>query len=390
MHLLMIGLDGKMLAGEHGGTIQRHQVYADRIGRLSIVTYNPPQPHREVRRVSANFTVYPTHTRRAFFPWAAYRVAARLMHTDNPPDVVSTQDPFSTALVGWWLKKRYGVALNIQAHSHFFENPHWLAEHPLRNRAFYALAKFLVPRADTCRVPYESEKQLYARVGVPAERIYILPVPIHLEKFATPQPSERLAALRAELGVPQGAPLLLWVGVPTPPKNIDLLLAAFERVRQTRPEAYLALVGDWRLRPDLPERAQRIGHVLLTGVVAHAELPLYYQAADLYVHTSRYEGAVRVFREALAGGTPVVSTDQPGARAIVLDGESGLITPHTPSALAEAILRLLAEPQRLRAMGQAGKQDVLRRFDYEKLMARWERMYRDTLCWAKEGAPCAG
>ena len=390
MHLLMIGLDSKMLVGEHGSTIRRHQAYADRIGRLSIITYNPPQPRRDVRRVSENFTVYPTNTRRALFPWAAYRVAARLMRSDDPPEVISTQDPFSTALVGWLLKKRYGVALNIQAHSHFFENPHWLAEHPIRNRAFYALAKFLVPRANTCRVPYESEKQLYIRIGVSPERIYILPVPIRLEQFAAPQAPERLAALRAKLHIPHEAPLLLWVGEPTPPKNIDLLLAAFELVRQARPDAYLVLVGNWQQRPDLPQHAKQIGHVVLPGVVPHTDLTAYYQMADLYVHTSRYEGAVRVFREALAAGTPVVSTDQPGARAIVLDGESGLITPHTPEAFAEAVLNLLDDPQRLHAMGQAGRRDVLRRFDYELLMARWERMYRDTLCWGREGKPCAG
>ncbi len=384
MHLLMIGLDSKMLVGEHGGTIQRHQVYADRIGRLSIITYNPPQPRRQVRRVSENFTVYPTNTRRALFPWAAYRVAARLMRSDAPPDVVSTQDPFTTALVGWLLKKRYGVALNIQAHSHFFENPHWLAEHPLRNRAFYALAKFLVPRADTCRVLSERERQIYIRRGVPPERVHILTVPVRLEHFAAPRPAEQLAALRASLGIPSDAPVLLWVGTPTRPKHVELLLDAFERVRKKRPDARLVLVGALDARPDLVARAQSLGNVILVGTVSHDDLPAYYQMADVYVHSSHYEGVARVLLEALAAATPIVCTDHLGAREVVRDGESGLLTAHTPEALARGVLTLLDDPQRARAMGQFGQQDIMQRFDYEALMARWEALYRHTLQVGKE------
>ena len=379
MHLLMIGLDSKMLVGEHGGTIQRHQAYADRIGRLSIVVYNPPQPRRDVRHVSENFTVYPTNTRRALFPWAAYRVAARLMQADDPPDVVSTQDPFTTALVGWLLKKRYGVPLNIQAHSHFFHNPHWLAEHPLRNRAFYALAKFLVPRADTCRVLSERERQIYIRHGVPPDRVHILTVPVRLAHFAEPRPAEQLAALRAELGTPPDAPVLLWVGAPTRPKHVGLLLDAFARVRERRADAYLVLVGNFDARPELKARAQAMEHVMLAGTVGHADLPAYYQMADVYVHSSHYEGVARVLLEALAAGTPIVCTDHLGAREVVRDGESGLLTAHTPDDLARGVLTLLDDPARARAMGRAGQQDIMARFDYDTLMERWEALYRHTL-----------
>lgn len=377
MHVMMISLDASMLGDPHGNTVQRHIEYARRIGRVTVVTYNPISDRKPVCRYVDNFTVYPTNTRPALYPWVAYRVAARILRT-TPVDVVTTQDPFATGLVGVLLKWRFGVPLDVQSHSHFFENPHWIAERPLRNRFLYALAQFIVPRADTHRVLTEREKAIYVRRGVPADRIAVLTTPANVAIFAVDRPPSELAALRETLGIAPHAPVILWVGFPYAFKHIELLLDTYRQAQAQRPDVRLVMVGKFDTWPDFKRQAEALG-VIFPGRVDHDDLPAYYQMADIYVHTSRYEGVPKVLMEALAAGTPVVSTDHLGADEVVRRGETGLLTPHTPAALAAAILELLNDPERARAMGAAGRADVVERFDYERQLDRVAATYRRTL-----------
>jgi glycosyltransferase involved in cell wall biosynthesis len=377
MHVLMISLDASLLGDPHGNTVQRHLEYARRIGDLTIVTYNPAAKPRTIQHFADSFTVYPTNTRPVLFPWAAYRLAARV-HRDKPVDVVTTQDPFAAGLVGVLLKWRYGIPLDMQSHSAFFENPDWLAERPLRNRFLYLLAQFVIRRADTNRVLTERDKAIYVRRGVPADRIAILVVPTHVDLFAARVPESKLAERRAALGIAPDAPVILWVGFPAAFKHIELLLDAYRHVRAVRPEARLVMAGDFTGRPDFAHLAQ-VESVIFAGRVPHDDLPAYYQMAALYVHSSRYEGVPRVLIEALASGTPVVSTDHLGADVVVRNGETGILTAHTPEALSAAILDLLNDPARARAMGRAGQQDVLERFEYERQLDAVVETFRRTV-----------
>ena len=377
MHVLMIGLDASLLGDPHSHAVQRHLEYARRIGTLTTITYNPAGQPKTVCRFAENFTVHPTNTRPALFPWAAYRLAARLQR-QRPADLVTTQDPFACGLVGLLLKWRFGLPLNVQSHSHFFDNPHWIAERPLRNRGLSALARLIVPRADTLRVLSEREKAICVRRGASPERIFVLTAPTDVASFAWPVPAERLAALRESLGIDPDAPVLLWVGIPAAFKHVELLLAAYRLVRAQRPAARLVMAGDFAARLDFARRAEAEG-VIFPGRVDYADLPAYYQLASVYVHSSRYEGVARVLMEALAAATPVVATDHLGAAEVVRHGESGLLTDHSPEALSEAVIALLDDPARARAMGAAGQRDVLERFDYERQLERVVETYRATL-----------
>ncbi len=377
MHVLMISLDSSLLGDPRGNTVERHLEYARRIGTLTIVAYNPASQPKTPRQLADNLAIYPTNTRPALFPWAAYRVAARL-HQQHPADVVTTQDPFACGLVGLLLKGRFGLPLNVQSHSHFFDNPHWLAERPLRNRALALVARLVVPRADTLRVLSQREKAICVRRGVDPARVFVLTVPTAVSSFAEPVSPERLTALRGALGIAADAPVLLWVGFPAASKHVELLLAAYRLVRQARPSARLVMAGDFQARPDFVRQGQAAG-VIFPGRVDYEDLSAYYQLASVYVHSSRYEGVARVLIEALAAGTPVVCTDHLGAAEVVRHGESGLLTDHTPEALAEAIIALLDDPARARAMGAAGQRDVLERFDYQRGLDAVAETYRATL-----------
>lgn len=365
MHVLMISLDSGLLGDDpHGNTVPRHQAYAERIGRLSIVVYNPAHPRRSVRRHSDQLVVYPTNAPLPHaYPWLAVRSAARI-HRANPATLVTTQDPFATGLVGALLKWRFGLPLDVQNHSTFMNNPHWVAERPLRNRALLALGRVVLRAADTHRVLTHAEKRAYLALGVPADRIAVQPTPTDVARFAADVPPATLAARRADLGIAAAAPVILWVGFPAAFKHVRLLLAAYRLVRVRLPAARLVLAGDFSGRPDLAHEARTEG-VILPGKLPHEALPPYYQMAQVYAHSSRYEGFGKVLVEALAAGTPVVSTRGDGPNDIIQHGTTGLLCDHNPAALRDAILTLLTDPDRGRAMGAAGRADVLTRYDYD-------------------------
>lgn len=365
MHLLMISLDSSLLGDPHGNTVTRHIAYAERVGQISVIVYNPASSAKPVTRLSDRLVVNPTNVRTPyFFPWAAYRLGVRI-HRQQRADLITTQDPFATGLIGLWLKWRLRIPLNTQNHSTFFNNHAWIAERPLRNRALHAIGKFVVKRADTHRVLTEGEKQHYLAMGIPSERVIVLPTPTDVALFAVAQPPERIAALRDSLSLAPNAPVILWVGLPARVKHVELLLDTYRHVKQAHPAARLVMAGDFSGRPDFA-RAAQAGGVIFPGRVAHDDLPAYYQMASVYAHSSRYEGFGKVLVEALAAGTPVVSTDGDGPRDIIRDGETGLLTAHTSGALAAAIAALLDDPERAQAMGAAGQADVLARFEYAR------------------------
>lgn len=164
------------------------------------------------------------------------------------------------------------------------------------------------------------------------------------------------AALPALSDVGPGTPLVVCVGRLCPQKGQDVLLRAWPAVAAALPTARLVLVGEGpdhrRLLLDAPPG------VLLAGT-ARDTVP-WYQAADVVVLPSRWEGMALAPLEAMACGRPVVTTDVSGARESLhpADADGCLVPVADPAALAAALLRLLTDrPLRtaasLRALAQA-------------------------------------
>jgi glycosyltransferase involved in cell wall biosynthesis len=376
----MIALGAEVLTG-WGDTRERHLDYAARIGHLHMVVYSPRSRNLVKTALSDRLTVYPTRSAtRPDFLWSAYRIGAGICRAGRI-DAITTQDPFTTGLVGVWLKWRFGIPLDVQNHSDFFDNPYWIAESPLRYGPFNRLGKWVIRRADSHRVLNQIEKQKYVAMGIDPERVAVLSTPVRLGRFEPRGPAGEDHALRARLAIPPGAPMLLWVGKPGPVKRIPLLVEAFARVRSNHPDAHLLLVGDFSLEPEVIAQVERLGlreAVCFPGKVDHADLPAYYRLCSLYIHSSIYEGLGKVLIEAAASGRPVVSTRTAGAQEIVLDGQTGLLCAlDDPADLAAKATSLLDNPERAMEMGMAGRAFVLDKFDHARnldgVIETWRR-----------------
>ncbi len=186
-------------------------------------------------------------------------------------------------------------------------------------------------------------------------------------------------AVRAEHGLGD-APVVACISRLVPRKGQDVLLAGWPQVLARHPEARLLLVGSGPLEADLRRTVRRAGlqgSVVLTGGVDQGLLPAYYAAADVFAMPCRtrragldVEGLGMVFLEAAACGRPVVAGTSGGAPEAVRHGITGLVVdPRSAGAVAGAVGDLLADPDRARAMGAAGRAWVERRWSWTQIAA---------------------
>jgi glycosyltransferase involved in cell wall biosynthesis len=193
-----------------------------------------------------------------------------------------------------------------------------------------------------------------AAPAVPVEVIENLPVGWDLPPPAAPE----VAALRERHGL-AGCRLVLYTGSFGTNQGLELAIDAVERVSERLPDVRLMLVGGTgvdfeRVRAYAEPRG--LGRtVLLTGAQPHARMPVFMAAADLLL-SPRLEGTntpLKIYGY-LAAGKPIVATAL-GAHTQVLSAATAELVPPTAGAIADGIVRVLTDPARARALGEAGR-----------------------------------
>jgi phosphatidylinositol alpha-1,6-mannosyltransferase len=191
-------------------------------------------------------------------------------------------------------------------------------------------------------------------------------------------------AVRRRYGIGD-APLVVCVSRLVARKGQDVLVAGWPRVLARHPRARLLLVGGGPLEPALRRAvaARRVeDSVVLTGAVPPTELPAHYAAGDVFAMPCRtrrggldVEGLGMVFLEAAACGRPVVAGTSGGAPEAVREGETGtVVDPRSPEAVADAVSRLLDDPDRARAMGRAGRAWVEEEWSWTRIATTFDRL----------------
>ena len=168
--------------------------------------------------------------------------------------------------------------------------------------------------------------------------------------------------------VPDGPPVFLFVGRLIAEKGVLDFAEAARAVRRDHPDARFHVLGPFDDAPGAVPRSTVEGWAA-EGIVTYLGTTLdvrpYLAAATAFVLPSYYrEGVPRTALEALATARPVITTDRPGCRETVVDGVNGYLVPdRDPAALADAMRRLLADAERLRAMARASRVLAASRFD---------------------------
>jgi glycosyltransferase involved in cell wall biosynthesis len=246
--------------------------------------------------------------------------------------------------------------------------------------------------ADHIVVNAQGIKDWLVADGYPTGKITVIRNGLDLSRFLDDQ-GPGAAAVRREFGIPDDVPLISIVARMCPSKGFDDAIEAMPGVLARYPEARLLVVGeglksvDGTLQQDtsyqerLARRARDLGiheRVIFTGF--RRDVPAVFRAATVDVQPSRTEGLSNSVLEAMASGTAVVATPVGGTPEVMTHDVTGWMVPvENPPALADAICRLIADPDRRRRLGQAARAQVHATMSVARLVDHTAELYQDLL-----------
>lgn len=233
-------------------------------------------------------------------------------------------------------------------------------------------------RADLVVATCSDEAFELKALGVPSARISVVPCGVDVARFTPQGPvAPRTDRLR-----------ILAVSRLVPRKGVGNVIEALGRLVAAGVDAEVVIVGgagdvDHLETEPETQRLRRIAaaegvqdRVILAGRIGHDELPAWYRSADVVVCAPWYEPFGIVPLEAMACARPVVATHVGGLIDTVVEDATGVhVPPRDPEALAEAIGALLADPERRRRYGAAGRRRAVTRYSWRRIAAETTRVY---------------
>ncbi len=250
----------------------------------------------------------------------------------------------------------------------------WLFRHHVERRSLTCSRKIVV-------LSNYFREELTGRFGVPAERIATVPGGVDLQRF---RPATNKADTRQRLDLPRDPFILLSVRRLAPRMGLDRLVQAMPAILERHPDTLLLIAGKGPERANLERligECQVTKNVRLLGFVSDADLPAYYQAADLFVlPTLALEGFGLVTVEALASGLPVIGTNV-GATPEILAGLNERLIVRGDSAveLAERIIEFRSAAWSRSLTPDHLRSYVVNRYSWEAHVDQTETLYRDFL-----------
>ncbi|HEC35633.1 MAG TPA: glycosyltransferase family 1 protein [Anaerolineae bacterium] len=337
-----------------------------------------------------------TMTRNPFTPlqdlkalWQLYRIFGRqhltIVHTHNP----------KPGFLGQIAARTAGVPIIVNTLHGFYFHDHM---HPALRRFYITLEKIAARCSDVILSQNREDIETAIRKEIcPPEKIKHLGNGIDVERFNPASLSlHDVACKRLEVGLPDEARVVGFVGRLVREKGLLELFAAARIVRKRVPEVRFLFVGpvDTHKRDALtPDTAQEYGIADACHFLGmRHDMPELYALMDVFVLPSHREGFPRAPMEASAMKVPCVVTDIRGCREAVEHGRNGLLVPlGDVQALADAIVELLTDREKPRRMGEEGRRTALERFDerlvFEKVKAEYARLLREKGLPAPEPRP---
>lgn len=382
MNILSIGLDYTLAMATSevmGDSQKRHIMYAKHVKSLHIVVQCLKKPILRKQKLAENLVIYPTNSfSRMKAVYDSYRIANRICK-DHQIDLITTQDAFTCGVLGYLLKGKYGLPLNIQMHADFLDNLLWIKERK-QNYIFNKLGKWLTQRADTIRVVSSQMKEKIVKMGICRDKIWFIPTGggIEMPRFLNADGSN----IKKNYLNQGYDTLILFVGRLTKQKDIPNLFQAIIKVIKEYPKALFLIVGRGEEEAQLKSLALKLkisDNALFIGEIPYNKIPSCFKACDIFVLPSIYEGTARVLEEASAAGKPIVTTNVSGAEDVIINGKTGFIVPINDSEnLAEKIIYLLKNRELAKKMGKEGQKHVMDNYDQEKNLPVLIKMWEET------------
>ncbi len=291
---------------------------------------------------------------------------------DVPLDVIHAHTPFFAGMEALRLTAKRDIPLVASFHSKYYDDFYKATGH---EALAHLGVKFVIEFYDRC-----DEVWAVSKSSADVLRGYGYGGEIVVMENGTeilPAAPENAARAAAQFAIPEGKPVLLYVGQMDWKKNILHILEAAALLRAQGTAFTLVLAGQGADAEAIRSKAEALSlgaDTILTGHVSDpALLSGLYQRADLFVFPSLYDTFSLVLREAAAAGTPAVVARGGSPAEAVMDGENGFLAENTPEDLARVIRQALSDPAALRAIGERARESIP--IAWETVIKRVEKRY---------------
>jgi len=301
MKVLMISTDRKIF--EKDSEVRSRLLdYGKLFDELQVIVFAKKELNLKAEQLAPNVFICPTNSNsKLAYIFDGVRTGKNLIK-NGESWVITSQDPFETGLVAWWLKKKKRIKWQAQIHTDFLSS--YFIRESLLNWLRAKLAGFLLPKADGIRVVSERIKQSLTSWHLKTEPI-VLPIYVpRVEKIICDDKED------LHQKYPQFSFVILMASRLTLEKNFSLALEAFTLANNKKSGLGLIIVGSGPEKSKLQELTKKLD--INKSVIFedwNSNLICYYQTADLFMLTSNYEGYGRTLVEAGLNGCPVLTTD---------------------------------------------------------------------------------
>ncbi len=260
------------------------------------------------------------------------------IHSEHPIDVLDAQFFFPEGQAAAQIASEMDLPLSIKARGS--DISYWAGIEFAREQILQA-----AERADGILAVSEALKNDMVALGMPADKIRVHYTGLDRDRFRPLDHTQLRSQLSKELGfdLPHSVPMLVCTGAFITRKGQGIAIEALKDIQGAR----LVLVGKGEDEAKLRQKARDAGvaeRVHFTGSVDHDLLPLILSAADVMVLPTENEGLANAWVEALACGTPVVTSDVGGARELIVNDIAGRLVERTPQAVAAGVNAVLNNP----------------------------------------------
>lgn len=373
MKILFLSLDRDLLGNNKDcGVVKRHLFYLNSLNQQTIIVYSPEKYRKQDKLWHEKLSVNASGGRNALSAFIKMYVIGKKILQQEKYDVVVAQDPFLTGLIGYWLKKKFHLGLNLQLHGDFLNNKYWLKKN-LLNYVLYHLMKFLLYRSDSIRVVSKRIADSLNKIKINHDKITVVPIHVCWQKFNQTPPRFNLKDRYP------GKFIILSVGRLAREKNLPLLIQSFKKVNNEFNNTILIIVGDGPKRNQLKKL---VSHLNLTDKVFfpgwQKDLVSFYKTADLFIVSSSSEGYNRTVIEAMACKLPVIMTDVGLAGEAIKNEVNGLIVKvNNTTDLTNAIIKLVSNNTLCQRLSEQGFKTV------QSLLSEEENFQLQFACWQK-------
>ena len=255
------------------------------------------------------------------------------------------------------------------------------------SRVYFGIVSASARRAEAVITVSECSKSDIMKIlGLPPERIHVIGNAVDAS-FYPVRDAWLLANVRERYGI---APrFVLYFGGFDMRKNVLRIIEAYSQLSESlRREYQLVIAGRYQhlghpLYPDPRETVRRLGlerYVIFTGQIREQDKAALYSAATVYMFPSLYEGFGMTVLEAMACGTPVLTSNLSALPEVVADA-GALVDPYDSSAIAQALTELLESQSRREELSRRGLERA-RRFTWPQVAEQTVRVYKQILCGA--------